>query len=341
MGGLLALGLLPLVLGEVWVRWLMATRELPVAEAHHRDLELTWTLYERRGRTDILILGDSLARMGVHPGTLADLATERSGRPVSVHNLATPGSDFEIYESLIERLASEGRLPGLVIVVLSGDHLERRGPYRRAYLPSQMGQLFSGCQDRRQMEELLSCQLSSRLALWRWRGRPQRLAESTLSALSWRPLSEARPLRSDGFRSAPPITSLEKLQAQLPRALERTATRLSSNRAAPGFRALVQSLRARGASVVAVTIPYSPLLQEALEERAPGWRLSRSEAFRELGQIAGLEIIDIDGFGPSWRLSDARDVKHLSHVGAIRFTRQLWSDERFRAGVVAGLGEGG
>jgi hypothetical protein len=329
------------LLGEVWVRWLIATRELPVAEAHHRDLELTWTLYERRGRTDILILGDSLARMGMHPGTLADLASAESGRPVSVHNLATPGSDFAIYESLAERLASEGRLPGLVIVALSDDHLQRRGPYRRAYLPSQMGQLFSGCQDRRQMEELLSCQLSSQLALWRWRGRPQTLAESTLSALSWRPLSEARPLRSDGFRSAPPISSLEKLHAQLPRALERTATRVSSNRAALSFRGLVQSLRARGATVVAVTIPYSPILQNALEERAPGWRRSRSRAFSELGRQAGLEILDIDRFGPSWRLTDARDVKHLSHTGAIRFTRHLWSDERFRAGVLVGLGVGG
>jgi hypothetical protein len=103
------------------------------------------------------------------------------------------------------------------------------------------------------------------------------------------------------------------------------------------FAELVRELRSHGVEVVPVTMPYSSMLEDALVARNPDWEQQRIDGVGLFEQVAGIDIIDVDGFG-EWADSAAfHDLRHLSRRGAGPFTEQLWEMPEFRERVLAGL----
>ena len=325
----------PLVAGELFIRGLIAARHLPVAAAHQAALEVAWTNYQQNGPTDILIVGDSLARMGIHPATLARLAEGDAGRPVTAYNLSTPGAGFPVYRAFLEELGREGRLPKVVVIGISTVGLQRGDRQSARALRSPLGRLVSDCQEVRVLEEVLSCRLESVSALWRWRGQMGRLAEALRGSVPATRKDGGITVQVDGYARSLPMRP-ETLDDQLAVALENTRRLANVQLNLAAYSDLVHAAKSRGVRVVSVLIPYSPPLEAALEAREPGWRTLRSSMLERLGRRAGQPILE-GGSLEGWTIHDSHDTRHFSLPGAERFTAQLWEQPAFRSDIVDAL----
>lgn len=336
---LLVVGLLvaPLVAGDLAVRALIATHRLPVAAAQGPAVEVAWTNYERTGPADILILGDSLARMGIHPATLATLTGNSLGRPVTAYNLSAPGAGFPVYRAFVEELDHEGLLPNLAVIGISTLGLHRTSARAGRVLRSPFGRLVSDCRGVRGLEETLSCHLESISALWRWRGQPGRLLKALADPVPRTSLDNGITLEADGYgrgRSMRPAGFNRALTV----ALKNTPPLASAQPDIGAYVALVEALRSRGTRVVVVLIPYAPPFEDALEAREPGWRALRSSLLERLSETAGQPILDSGPIATWWTVQDSHDVRHFSPRGGTRFTAHLWDDATFRTLVTEALG---
>ncbi len=332
----LALLLTPLIAGEVAVRALIAMHRLPVAAAEAAALEVAWTNYERTGPTDILILGDSLARMGIHPDTLATHVSDAVGGQVTAYNLSTPGAGFPVYLAFVEELGDQGRLPKVAVIGISTVTLQRPKDRGTRALRSPLGRLISDCGDVRGLEETLSCRLESVSALWRWRGQSARVAGAFVATVPTTRFEDGIGLQPSGYGSGDPMEPA-MLDHALAVALENTAPMA---RAEPDIRPyvdLITALRARGVGVVAVLMPYAPPFEQALEAREPAWRAMRSMLLTRLGERAEQPILDAGPIEAWWTIRDSHDMRHFSPRGARRFTTQLWEDPAIRAAILEGL----
>jgi len=334
---LLALLLIvPTLLGEATVRALIATHRLAPAAAHFSTLEISWADLDRTGAVDVLIMGESTTHSGIDPALLAELASKAIGQPVRAFNLGIPGLAGE--PSLLEQLGREGRLPELVILGVSGVGLRDRGEGESAYLRSPMGLLFSRCQGDvvEGYEATVDCQAGLVSALWRWRGRPDRIARAML-----RPLKASKrwgsARRDDGFSEGKP-RPVEKIAAQVAAGLDRLDQTIEVGPlTAERYRRIRGYLEAHGVAVMGVSIPYAPLFMEGLEERMPGFNASWQDAIGRLSAGSGIPFVDPVAFGPWWGDGSNKNLKHLSREGAIDFTNQLWDTPAFRQQVLAGL----
>jgi hypothetical protein len=336
---LLVVGLLvaPLVAGDLAVRALIAMHRLPIAAAQERALEVAWTNYERTGPADILILGDSLARMGIHPATLAGLAGGVVGRPVTAYNISTPGAGFSVYRAFVEELGREGRLPKLAVIGISTVGLQRTTQRAARVLRSPFGRLVSDCGDVRGLEGTLSCHLESVSALWRWRGQPDRLVEALADPVPRTRRDNGITLEADGYGRGRSIGP-EALDVALSVALENTRPLAAARPDLRAYVDLIEAMRSRGIRGVAVLIPYAPPFEEALEAREPGWRELRSRLLERLSETAGQPILDSGPVATWWTVQDSHDVRHFSPQGGKRFTAHLWNDATFRTLVTEALG---
>lgn len=326
----------PLVGGELAVRSLITAHRLPIAPAHDRGLEVSWANYERMGPTDILVLGDSLARMGIHPETLAGLAGEASGRPVTVFNLATPGAGFQVYRAFVEQLDRDGRLPDVVLIGVSTVALQRGNRPATRALRSPFGRFVTSCARVRGLEPTLSCHLASASALWRWRGQLGRLADAVIDPIPTTRQAEGIRLGADGFASGRSVSPGD-FSDRLALALRNTPP---IARAEPDTRAyvdLIAALRDRDVRVVTALIPDSPPLEEALNEREPGWSAIRSRLLNRLGKSASQSIIATRSIAGWWTFRHSHDARHFSPIGARQFTRHLWRDPEIRDAILEGL----
>jgi len=336
---LLVVGLVvaPLVAGDLAVRVLIATHRLPVGAAQGPAVEVAWTNYERTGPADILILGDSLARMGIHPATLATLTGNSLGRPVTAYNLSTPGAGFHVYRAFIEELDHEDLLPNVVVIGISTVGLYRTTARPGRLLRSPFGRFVSDCRGVRGLEETLSCHLESISPLWRWRGQPGRLLEALDDPVPRTSRANGITLEADGYgrgRSIPPA-GFDKALAV---ALKNTPPLASAQPDIGAYVALVEALRSSGTRVVVVLIPYAPPFEDALEAREPGWQALRSSLLEQLSETAGQPILDSGPVATWWTVQDSHDVRHFSPRGGKRFTAHLWNNATFRTLVTEALG---
>jgi len=322
----------PLVAGEIGVRALIATHQLPIAAAHQAAIEVAWTNHDQQGPTDILILGDSLARMGIHPRTLAGLAEGAAGRPVTAYNLSAPGTGFPVYRAFLEQLGRERRLPKVVVIGISTVGLQRSDEQSARALHSPFGRLVSNCSMVAGVEETLSCRLESVSALWRWRGQPTRLAEALVASVPAALVDGGITLEVDGYASSLPMRP-KTLDRQLALALQNLPPLANADPNVQEYIDLVDAAWSRGVRVVSVLVPYSPPLEDALEAREPGWRAHRTSMLERLGEQAGQPILDNGPLNP-WTVHDSHDTRHFSLPGAQRFTQQLWQTRAFRKVIV-------
>ncbi len=328
--------LTPLLIGEIGVRVLIAAHRLPSAPAHRFDFEVSWTNLSRAGTVDILILGDSVAQQGIDPAVLEQLIRAEVERTVTTFNAASPGGNLGTNAAIVAELARERRLPPIVIVGVYSGTLSTDEVYRDVFSRTPMGRLFDGCAGPMELEEALDCRASQASTLWRWRGRPDRLAEAISSSVPHTDDTDSLLLRADGFREGRgrPVRQLER---QLTRAdLDRRRFALTSQ-VEESWERLTSVARNAGATVIPVAIPDTPPMQQRMERLQPGRSKLYHAAVRALGASAELEFVEVDAFGRWWGDGMARNYNHLSRRGATEFTRQLWNLERFRERILGAL----
>lgn len=335
----LALAAAPLLAAELGVRLLTATHRLPLAPAHLRVFEITWTNLERLGTPDVLILGGSTAQRGLEPRVIGERLEELLGHPVSVFNMSTTGAGFGISRAIVAQLAREGRLPRVVIIGVSPGSLRTDKAFRLFFSQTPMGRIFTECGEVSGYDASLDCRAESLSALWRWRGNAERVLASILEPVPNTVDGREAQLRADGYRSAP-ARAPERLDRLLRQALrdERRPFALGSG-IPEAYEQLVDFLRVRGVAVVPVTTQWSPPLLDALEKRHPGWQTAHEGGLRELERITGIPIVRTGRIGTGWEEGYWRDPRHTSHEGALVLTDDLWSRAEFREALLRALEE--
>lgn len=327
----------PLLVAETGVRLLIAADRLPVASAHLRDFEISWENLGRLGRADVLILGDSVSQQGIEPRVLARQLAKALGRPVTVFNAASPAGGFGINRAIVQQLATEGRLPRVAIIGIQPGILQDDDTFREVFAVTPMGGLLTDCEVTGDYVELVNCRMSNLSALWRWRGRPDRLLTAIRSAGPRGSRHGGLVLREDGFRAGRPVGEAQ-LRRQLKVAIKKQPPFRMGDDARLEYRRLVELLREHGVTVIPVAVPNIPLLLEAVEKKHPGWEAARGAAIRRLEEETGVDIVDPLRLGPWFGDDSARNIKHLSVRGARDFTQQLWGITTLRGRLVAALG---
>jgi len=329
------LTLVPLLIVEASVRGLIATHHLPVAAAHLPDFAISWTNLQRQGAVDILILGDSVAQQGILPAGVREALAPALGHDVAVFNAASASGTLGVNLAVARQLASEGRLPRVVMIGIQPGIL-RDDNTLAVFAGTPMGMLFTACTAADGMEASLDCRLGQVSALWRWRGHFDIVWAGIGREMDGSSTSGGLTLRQDGFRAGRGLSD-EKLLGQLAIYLERPAPFNLGAEARDQFVTLVRFLRHRGSAVVAVAVPEAPQLTQAREERQPGWTVAWHAALDELSRRAGIPIVDPGPFGSWYGEGSMRNIKHLSERGAAGFTHQLMTIPEVRDPMVQAL----
>jgi hypothetical protein len=340
LAALLLLG--PLVALEAGVRVLIATDRLPEATTSQELTDVALADLARGGRPDILVLGNSAIRNGLQPDVLEGLIAEAGGGVVRVQGIAQGALSLEAQLLIVRALAERGLLPSTVLVgltagTLNGSLDDAEGQAADWFTASELGQLWSDCAGVA-WPELSDCRLAQASALWRWRGRAERVLSAALRGVPTTYDQDGRVLQENGWAAEEPATG-RRLREQLPGTLER----LPAFGAVPPavetrFTALVDELRTLGAHPVVFALPYSPPLTEAVLAADPGWQARLLEGYAELGAAASVDIHVVEAFGPWWEPASQHDLRHLSREGAAPATGQLWELPGFREAVLAALG---
>lgn len=331
----------PVVALEGITRLLIDSGRLPVASSSQELTDVALANLERLGRPDVLVLGNSAIRNGLQPDVLEELIHEETGRPVRVQGIAQGAMSLDAQRLLVRSLAERGLLPRTVLVgltagTLNGSLDDADGQAADWFTSSELGRLWSGCQDV-SWPAAADCLLGQASALWRWRGRPDRLLEASLEGLPTTFDHDGRLLQENGWASETPATA-RRLREQLPGTLERLPPLGGLPQAVEeGYAALVDELRGHGAQVVPFALPYSQPLTEALVADDPAWQQRLREGYRRLEAVSGLDISLLEAFGPWWEPASQHDLRHLSREGAGPATRQLWEVPGFREGLLSGL----
>lgn len=327
--------LVPLLALELGVRGLIAMHHLPVALAHLRDFEISWTNLQRRGTVDVLVLGDSVAEQGILPAGVRKALAPELGRNVAVFNAASASGTFGVNLAIARQLASEGRLPRVAMIGVQPGIL-RNDRTLAIFSQTPMGRLFTACNGTDGMEASLDCRLGQVSALWRWRGHLDLLWNAFGREMDRISNHRGLKLRQDGFRAGRGLSD-KKLLGQLEVHLDRRSPFRLGPAARDQFVTLVNFLRDHGTEVVVVAIPEAPQLAQALEERQPGWTAAWHAALDALSRAADIPIVDPGTFGPWYREGSMRNIKHLSEAGAAGFTDQLMANPKVRDPMIAAL----
>jgi hypothetical protein len=336
---LLLLG--PLLVLEAGVRVLIATDRLPEATSSQELTDVALADLARGGRPDVLVLGNSAIRNGLQPDVLEGLIAEDGGRVVHAQGIAQGALSLEAQLLLVRALAQRGLLPSTVLVgltagTLNGSLDDAEGQAADWFTASELGQLWNDCAGVAWLE-LADCRLAQVSALWRWRGRADRVLSAALRGVPTTYDQDGRILQENGWAAEEPATG-RRLREQLPGTLQRLPPFGSvPPEVETRFRALVDELRSQGAHPVVFALPYSPPLTEALLAADPGWQARLLEGYAELGAAAGVDISVVEAFGPWWEPASQHDLRHLSREGAPPATRQLWELAGFRQAVLAAL----
>jgi hypothetical protein len=331
-----ALVLAPVVAVELGVRALVDSGRLPEAPSSNDITDVALANLARLGRPDVLIIGNSTARNAFQPDVLKDLVEEASGQRPAIQGVAQGAMNLRSQRLLVQGLAERGLLPETVIIGLSPGTLISGSDEGDWFIHSELGQAWSGC-DGIDPLSAADCWLGKVSTAWRWRGRPDRLAESAVSGMPTTFDHEGRVLQENGWAWELPATQ-RRLRRVLPETLDMLDVHVNLPASEEAeFKRLVEELRLHGATVVAATQPYAPPLQEALITRNPDWADERSLTYARMAQSADIDIVEVEDFGDWWTPAAQHDLRHLSHEGAGPFTRQLWETPAFRDSLLEGL----
>lgn len=330
--------LLPIVLVEVGVRALVASGRLPEAPSSERSMEQSWDELVAGSPADVVLLGDSIMARSIDPQLLAEALTQEAGRPVRVFNFAQMGASVVQTRMLTDALIAHGRVPPVVVIGVTPDLIGGRlSDTDPAVLRSPFALLRTGCGGSPDPSAWVDCLLTQVSAAWRWHGRPERVAEA-LGGRRVVPVLNAEERRADGF--FPGAGTDEHRLEGLLRSRKVAKQRFGEgavDEAVEDYRELVASLEAAGSHVVLLSMPYSPLYDDAVEAARPGSMAMREAGFDRIAAATGRPVVRVPRFGDWWNPAMAYDLRHLSSAGAARFTQDLVARPDFRDEVLAGL----
>ncbi len=331
---LLLLG--PALVAEVGVQALVRVGRLPEAPSSNEYADVAIANLVRAGRPDVLVIGTSSIRNAFVPDVLEELVEHDTGDQIRVQGVAIGGLSHNDQRVLVEGLASRDLLPQTVIVGLTPSSVRGTGEKQDWFATSELGLAWTGCADLAGPERI-SCQLSQRSALWRWRGHPDRLLAAFAEPMPRTFEDRGQRLLEDGWYNGPP-SSARRLDRTLAATLEELPEGVEQDpQVRADFVALVDELRAHGSTVIPVAVPYSPPLIEALVERNPEWRSELESGYASLAAAADIEIVEIPEYGDAWEPQWQRDHRHLSRKGARIVTEQLWEMPKSRDAILQGL----
>jgi hypothetical protein len=335
---LLALLLLlaPVIAAELSVRALIAGDRLTEAPGPNMAADVSLANLQRLGAPDVLVVGTSSIRNALKPATLEKAVLGDTGREIDVRGVAQGGLSLSDQRVMVRGLEERGLLPDTVVLGLSPGSVTGVAHRWTWFQESELGRLWSGCADLDGVEAL-GCRLGQNSALWRWRGRPDRLVEAGLRGMPSRYRFADHLLGEDGWTSDPPATA-RRLKRQLPSTVAKIPADVPhSEPNKDDFVALVEELRSYGVHVVAVALPYAPPLEEALLQTYPAWRQELEAGYAGLAAAADIEIVEVKAFDDWWEPGSSNDLRHLSREGAPPLTRQLWEMPEFRESLLEGL----
>ena len=159
----------PLLAAELGTRALIRAGRLPEAPSSDLEADVALSNIMRLGRPDIMVLGTSVIRSGLRPSVLEASIFEAIGRKVTVRTVAQPALSLQGQRILVDGLARKGLVPSLVILGLTTSLMTGYGAPGDWFPRSELGRLWGGCRET-DGPAWLSCALSQRSALWRWRG---------------------------------------------------------------------------------------------------------------------------------------------------------------------------
>ena len=236
----------PLVTVELGLRALIASGRLQEAPTSNEFADVSLTNLRRGGQPDVLIMGMSTMRSGIKPDTLERQIEDELGKPVSVQNVAQGGISLESQRIIVQALAEQGLLPSVVITGVSPITLaaEHEGEAEDWFRRSELGRLWSGCEEEVFTEDGLSCRLSELSALWRWRSRTDDLVSAISDGIPYTIQDGGRVLQRSGWLAGRPADD-EQLERNLPRALARMDDGIEvSDDLAEAWSAYIEELRA-------------------------------------------------------------------------------------------------
>jgi len=330
----------PLLVAELGTRALIKAGRLPAAPSSDPETDVSLANLVRTGQPDVMVLGTSSIRSALRPNVLEGLILDTTGRAATVRTVAQPALSLEGHRILVDGLAKQGLVPGLVVLGLTPSTMTGYGTHGDWFPQSELGRFWSGCSELTG-EAADTCALGQWSALWRWRGEAPRLRAALAGDVPRSTGNGERRLTPSGWLSERPVKGFT-LEARVPRLLKILPAGVPlPQENLDSFVALVDELRGHGADVVAVALPYAPQLEAALVERNPEWYAERDAGFAALGEAAGLSILVVDSYGEWWEKGSQNDLRHLSRRGAGPLTRQLWEMSSFRDPIVEALRSAG
>jgi hypothetical protein len=330
----------PPLVAEMGTRALIRFGRLPDAPSSDLETDVSLANLRRKGRPDVLVVGTSSIRSGLRPNVLEELILDETGRAATVQNVGQAALSLEGHRILVAGLARHDLVPRTVILGLTPSTMTGYGRSGEWFPDSELGRYWNG---RHELvgEASLVRALGRRSAFWRWRREGQRLSDALLGAAGRSTGTSERRLTPSGWLSERPVKGLT-LEQRVPRMLEILPAGVPlPQHHLDSFVSLIAELRALGARVVAVALPYAPQLESALVARNPQWYAERDAGYTALGEAAGLPIIIVRAYGAWWNESSQNDLRHLSRRGAGPMTRQLWQDPAFREPILEGLASAG
>jgi hypothetical protein len=342
--------LLPLLLWEVGLRVAVAAGRLPAAPSTP-ILQVGVDRLLRTAPRDVLFIGDSQVLTGIEPRLLADLVEEATGERPTIFDFGQPGASVAMNVEIVDYLARHGKLPRVAVIDVPvsafrpGGRADGRAdgsesyltPADRYFASSPLGRLMLGCRYATDIVDLVDCGLDQASVEWRWHGELDQVVRS-VAGLPVELTDGRGRWRGDGYLERPPVRR-DALEAQINRAIRASGKDDLAPR--PGrfasYKALVDILRSYGTRVILVGMPLTHEFHDALLELEPEWETLRRDASTAFEAQVGEPLVYVERYGDWYDDRSVADVNHLSHEGALAFTRQLWEMPDFRDALIEGL----
>jgi hypothetical protein len=300
---------------------------------------------------DVVFLGNSRVHDGVVPGVFADGLAQRWGRPATVYNLGLMNAKTEELAALV-RSHFPDPAPRRVVIGLSGTEIVNahefqyasrflwssgdfagwlaRTPLRQfevahveSFLESELCRVWYLFAERDALRTALSERLEDTLHAWFGRAVPAKV-RSVRVQVGRHNVADA--LADDGYYDEPGRqTNLAQMltsgdDVRVPPYSQADSSELLLGAEFPLLRDVVRELQARGCQVALAEVPPSPWLQEQCPEFHGELFRTRMAEFAASVGVLSVAMRPSETF-----LQDAAyiDANHLTHAGALRYSRLL------------------
>lgn len=317
----MAIALLTAVAGLVLLDWFLfetpvVAPRLPLGDDGSPTAKLL--LAKRYRDSEVLYLGDSRVRFGVHPGVVSKACRCGPG-----FNAAVPATDPRLTRIMADRVL-DTLSPRLAVIGVSQWELSDRadirvtGPAEELVMPWQLAEFGVRIDGLGDMQEFLG----ERWRIYRFR------AELRTALDPWSPDTD----RTDPRRGFDDLSERRRLEES---DLDQRQRQWFSNfevrgRRTEALRGLVADLRGEGIEVLLVALPLYPNFHARVRREVDQFRAAMSELAAEQGvHFEDLTEAQRSGLNPDHFI----DVVHIVDKGATKLSRRIARVIRSRFGT--------